>query len=879
MLTKPSPDAIKMLKSIEEHFNQSFNANKYSALFRREFMHLFEIDRATQFSIYGSNDAYILGLGIIDCWDFDKNINQIENNVNQSIKKKEDRILWLENLAPLIETDKKEGKVDDVFVELFYKTLEEARKWREPEEGQYAYLPSVANHLKGNTSSDYKMVKKELAKKIELRKDADLFNAAFLERRHNSEALYKQFCDWLELSSTKKQYGNRRWNAMKEKLALRGQSWFGQEDIQDLESAKKILSEVFYPDQEDYYKQLEKWAENEIENKDCSSWIGYFLWKGRTIPVRQVQVLKFKGDLEKGKAFLMSKYEEKLGWDKKKQKDRESRHNSLFDTFDEDYNSFQEIWSTLENKYSLFPVCICSNVDANYYPKISMFVDWTDGVKIQHDSVQYSMVVENMTLASTNRYFYTYRSKYKKHSAKFILYSDESFRLIKEYLKNVLPEVAFNENIVGCITYIDYTSRSQTIGITALLSYSKEDYSRSPKVLTKFDGNKYLLASKGFQNTVGYRVFTNAAIYHIAKRIGHSINVPLDKTISDLDFKSLRDSIESKMDGLSFDERYLCHFIDNQYKFPTDQTDKFDTFRLCRRINLFHNVQHHYSTPIFQEWQFPYGKIVNQYDNDEFKKNTESVGGDFYKYRDVMDVWLDKRSKHFLFNLRTLCYLNWVFVCNETGNIKKLSSLWLYKTAYSCYSEAYQKDKAFFSSLLYYTLIQNERIFMVVIDRLLESDDQINSGQYDSSSIFYHLVRYYSNGFKGWGKEMSYGQLRMLNDGKKKHELLNLFSKNRTCNASIIDAEIIDIAAKVFDFIEKMLVNDNHPHSEILEIFKDMKSFDIPDNFRYVRRQTESYREYNGDYTGTYAHDVMGYSNDEIDTIFDGDPDAYWNID
>lgn len=300
---------------------------------------------------------------------------------------------------------------------------------------------------------------------------------------------------------------------------------------------------------------------------------------------------------------------------------------------------------------------------------------------------------------------------------------------------------------------------------------------------------------------------------------------------------------------------------------------------MCRRINLFHNVQHHYSTPIFQEWQFPYGKIVNQYDNDEFKKNTESVGGDFYKYRDVMDVWLDKRSKHFLFNLRTLCYLNWVFVCNETGNIKKLSSLWLYKTAYSCYSEAYQKDKAFFSSLLYYTLIQNERIFMVVIDRLLESDDQINSGQYDSSSIFYHLVRYYSNGFKGWGKEMSYGQLQMLNDGKKKHELLNLFSKNRTCNASIIDAEIIDIAAKVFDFIEKMLVNDNHPHSEILEIFKDMKSFDIPDNFRYVRRQTESYREYNGDYTGTYAHDVMGYSNDEIDTIFDGDPDAYWNID
>ena len=30
---------------------------------------------------------------------------------------------------------------------------------------------------------------------------------------------------------------------------------------------------------------------------------------------------------------------------------------------------------------------------------------------------------------------------------------------------------------------------------------------------------------------------------------------------------------------------------------------------------------------------------------------------------------------------------------------------------------------------------------------------------------------------------------------------------------------------------------------------------------------------------GTWAQDVAGYSDDEIDTIFDGDPSAYWNID
>lgn len=32
-------------------------------------------------------------------------------------------------------------------------------------------------------------------------------------------------------------------------------------------------------------------------------------------------------------------------------------------------------------------------------------------------------------------------------------------------------------------------------------------------------------------------------------------------------------------------------------------------------------------------------------------------------------------------------------------------------------------------------------------------------------------------------------------------------------------------------------------------------------------------------YNGSWAQDEMGYSDDDIDTIFDGEPDAYWNID
>ena len=32
-------------------------------------------------------------------------------------------------------------------------------------------------------------------------------------------------------------------------------------------------------------------------------------------------------------------------------------------------------------------------------------------------------------------------------------------------------------------------------------------------------------------------------------------------------------------------------------------------------------------------------------------------------------------------------------------------------------------------------------------------------------------------------------------------------------------------------------------------------------------------------YSGSWAQDVEGYSDDDIDTVFDGDPSAYWNID
>lgn len=40
-----------------------------------------------------------------------------------------------------------------------------------------------------------------------------------------------------------------------------------------------------------------------------------------------------------------------------------------------------------------------------------------------------------------------------------------------------------------------------------------------------------------------------------------------------------------------------------------------------------------------------------------------------------------------------------------------------------------------------------------------------------------------------------------------------------------------------------------------------------------------AFREIEDEYAGTYAYEVAGFSDSDISDIFDGDPDAYWNID
>ena len=58
---------------------------------------------------------------------------------------------------------------------------------------------------------------------------------------------------------------------------------------------------------------------------------------------------------------------------------------------------------------------------------------------------------------------------------------------------------------------------------------------------------------------------------------------------------------------------------------------------------------------------------------------------------------------------------------------------------------------------------------------------------------------------------------------------------------------------------EKFTTTDLHEAYDPADYYEEEKTYD--------------------NYNGSYAQDVEGWSDQDIDDVFDGDPDAYWNID
>jgi len=61
---------------------------------------------------------------------------------------------------------------------------------------------------------------------------------------------------------------------------------------------------------------------------------------------------------------------------------------------------------------------------------------------------------------------------------------------------------------------------------------------------------------------------------------------------------------------------------------------------------------------------------------------------------------------------------------------------------------------------------------------------------------------------------------------------------------------------------------------------KESGSVDFTDNDEQYRKSSSNkVTDYSSGFAGTWVHDEAGWSDDDINTVLDGDPDAYWNID
>lgn len=94
----------------------------------------------------------------------------------------------------------------------------------------------------------------------------------------------------------------------------------------------------------------------------------------------------------------------------------------------------------------------------------------------------------------------------------------------------------------------------------------------------------------------------------------------------------------------------------------------------------------------------------------------------------------------------------------------------------------------------------------------------------------------------------------------------NFFNKARSFTRVVA----VDNTIYEFHFQDGALREDGFQANKDVEFQREM------DDYLFLQEYcAETYEQYNG----SYAQDIMGYSDQDIDDAFDGDPDAYWNID
>lgn len=637
------------------------------------------------------------------------------------------------------------------------------------------------------------------------------------------------------------------------------------------EEAKAFLSEIFTKEQEEFYLCLEKWAKNEIENKDCSKWVYSFLQKERNLRIQHIRVLKFIGNEAKAKEFLFSIYKIELSNKLKKKLEIENAKKSIFDNFNDYSSSIDSFFCNLQKDTKLFSICISSNNFGRVDPLT--IISEKDGIIIQNDCIKLSIVEYHLSLRTTNRLFYTYTSTYKKRTRVFTFFSMHALDIIKEYASQYLCHDVV-EHTKACVVVSDFKYKDSPICYTCFLTDDASLFCSDPIFRYKLSKTK----NRFYHDNAGYRFVSKALIWHLLKDKTKSIDFNPTKDFSTQERESIQKIIQEYYNEMSFEDRYICHFIDSaMYKFPVDslKTEQFKKKSLLHRIlNLKNSVTYQYGTKVLEDKDFPFAKIRFLYGDTTFENLVNSIGRSISR-DEYVDLWFDSDNRNFLIHLRTLLFLNWASVSGDTGKIKKITACWLLVIIYNQFKVAFPKDKIFWRLLLAYVLIENESVFDTLIDGMIFYDN-LNLSNIKVSGIVKTLTQKSNEQLK----KLSFKQRLFLSRNLFKCFFFDNYNKKnkevKSCKLNVAE-QIIKSMCDMLALSKENL--KYYSQDKLLEKLINMPTFIIPDNFTYRNGNRGCSFLYNRNYRGTYAHDVMEYSNSDIDTIFDGDPDAYWNID
>lgn len=100
----------------------------------------------------------------------------------------------------------------------------------------------------------------------------------------------------------------------------------------------------------------------------------------------------------------------------------------------------------------------------------------------------------------------------------------------------------------------------------------------------------------------------------------------------------------------------------------------------------------------------------------------------------------------------------------------------------------------------------------------------------------------------------------------------NLYSCDKTTILSAKSKPLLK-NEEIGKWTEDMEIFTWHSYDDYL-YSEDLNYNDESESYNEQHNKRETYNHYNG----LWAQDEEGFSDDDIDTIFDGDPNAYWNI-